>query len=145
MTAPLPPTTASDAELAAFLREAARYFDRLPINGEDNAHWANMYNAKNCRQAADRLDKRSAEVAAKDALIAGLRTRLGLYAIREEFDYPAEVPEFCGYWCEDCKDHIEADGSAHGEKCLCRGVPPMTQRAIRTRAALTPRMEASDG
>lgn len=43
--------------LAAFLRETARYFERRETNGEDKAHWANVYNADNCRQAADFIDR----------------------------------------------------------------------------------------
>lgn len=34
----------------AFLEEAARYFSKLPHNGEDRAYWANVYNADNCRR-----------------------------------------------------------------------------------------------
>lgn len=38
-----------------FLMEAARYFERRDIEGEDRAFWANVYNAENCRRIADRL------------------------------------------------------------------------------------------
>jgi hypothetical protein len=38
-----------------FLREAARYFECRPTGNEDRAHWANVYNAENCRRIADRL------------------------------------------------------------------------------------------
>ena len=43
-----------------FLEEAARYFEKRPTGGEDKAHWANVYNAKNCRDVArliEGLDK----------------------------------------------------------------------------------------
>lgn len=40
---------------AAFLLEMARYFEGRPTNGEDRAHWANVYNAENCRRIAARL------------------------------------------------------------------------------------------
>lgn len=40
------------AEIEAFLTEAARYFEKRPTGGEDMAHWANVYNAENCRKAA---------------------------------------------------------------------------------------------
>lgn len=39
----------------AWLREASRYFSARPTNGEDSAHWANVYNAKNANDIADRL------------------------------------------------------------------------------------------
>mgnify|MGYP007028080193 CR=1 FL=1 len=39
----------------AFLEEAARYFERRDTQGEDRAHWANVYNAENCRKIAKRL------------------------------------------------------------------------------------------
>lgn len=35
-----------------FLETAARYFESRPTGGEDQAHWANVYNAQNCRQIA---------------------------------------------------------------------------------------------
>jgi hypothetical protein len=46
-----------------FLREAAEYFERRPTNGEDSAHWANVYNAKNCRDIADLLSGEAREAA----------------------------------------------------------------------------------
>lgn len=45
----------SNAELAAFLREAATYFKGRPTGGEDSAFWANEANAERCQIAADRL------------------------------------------------------------------------------------------
>lgn len=39
----------------AWLREAARYFSARDTQGEDRAHWANVYNAENARKLADRL------------------------------------------------------------------------------------------
>ena len=35
-----------------FLEEAATYFLNRPTNGEDIAHWANIYNAENCTKIA---------------------------------------------------------------------------------------------
>lgn len=35
-----------------FLMKAALYFEQRPTKGEDSAHWANVYNAKNCREVA---------------------------------------------------------------------------------------------
>jgi len=44
----------------AWLREAARYFRNRPTNGEDRAHWANVYNAQNADNLADRLSSGTA-------------------------------------------------------------------------------------
>ena len=50
--------TLTDEQLAViekrpdFLLEAARYFRKRPTNGEDRAHWANVYNAENCEKMA---------------------------------------------------------------------------------------------
>lgn len=41
-----------------FLREAAEYFENRPTNGEDKAHWSNVYNAKNCRDIAAMLEEK---------------------------------------------------------------------------------------
>jgi hypothetical protein len=46
----------------AFLTEAARYFETRPTGGEDAAHWSNVFNAKNCRKAADTLKRQAAEI-----------------------------------------------------------------------------------
>lgn len=40
----------------AFLEEAARYFENRPTGGEDRAHWANVFNAKNCRDANAQIE-----------------------------------------------------------------------------------------
>lgn len=39
-------------EAIDFLNEAARYFEKRDTNGEDKAHWSNVYNAMNCRKIA---------------------------------------------------------------------------------------------
>jgi hypothetical protein len=44
-----------------FLHEMAAYFEGLPA-AEDRAHWANVYNAKNCRDIATYLESISAPV-----------------------------------------------------------------------------------
>jgi hypothetical protein len=46
----------TNQQASAFLREAAAYFERRPINGEDSAFWSNVKNAENCRKIADMLD-----------------------------------------------------------------------------------------
>lgn len=40
-----------------FLEEAAEYFEHRPTNGEDRAHWANVYNAENCRKAIEEISR----------------------------------------------------------------------------------------
>jgi hypothetical protein len=55
----------------AFLTEAARYFETRPTGGEDAAHWSNVFNAKNCRKAADTLERQAAEIERlREALVA---------------------------------------------------------------------------
>ncbi len=39
-----------------FLMEAAKYFEKRPTNDEDQAQWANIYNAENCRRIARRIE-----------------------------------------------------------------------------------------
>ncbi|WP_028955933.1 hypothetical protein [Sulfitobacter sp. 20_GPM-1509m] len=57
-------------QITDFLEEAARYFEGRNTNGEDKAHWSNIYNAENCRKAADTL---AAQQAVIDELVAALR------------------------------------------------------------------------
>ena len=38
-----------------FLQDAARYFENRDTQGEDRAHWANVYNAENCRKIVELL------------------------------------------------------------------------------------------
>lgn len=45
-----------------FLREAANHFERRPTGGEDMAHWSNVYNAKNCREIADLLERNKSRI-----------------------------------------------------------------------------------
>ena len=68
----------------AFLTEAARYFETRPTGGEDAAHWSNVFNAKNCREAADTLERQAAE-------IERLRGALGYYA-KQNWEWPSEGP-----------------------------------------------------
>ncbi len=46
-----------------WLEEAARYFENRSTGGEDRAHWANVYNAENCRKIATALSAQEAEIA----------------------------------------------------------------------------------
>lgn len=69
----------------AFLAEAARYFETRPTGGgEDAAHWSNVFNAnaKNCRQAADTLERQAAEIKRLREALSGInqlaRDRLAL-------------------------------------------------------------------
>jgi hypothetical protein len=50
------------AKEIVWLREAARYFETRPTGGEDAAHWSNVFNAKNCREAADTIERLAAEI-----------------------------------------------------------------------------------
>lgn len=49
----------------------------------------------------------------------GLRVRLRHYAVKEEFDYPAERPVSCGMFCQECKENVSNDGlTGHAAGCL---------------------------
>jgi hypothetical protein len=41
------------SEAIKFLEDAAKYFEKRDTSGEDKAHWANVYNAENCRKVAE--------------------------------------------------------------------------------------------
>jgi hypothetical protein len=58
----------------AFLTEAARYFEARPTGGEDAAHWSNVFNAKNCREAAALIERLSAEREGLEAELVEART-----------------------------------------------------------------------
>jgi hypothetical protein len=63
MTIPPPskPTRAAIEGLqmadVVFLRDAARYFENRPTNGEHRAHWVNAYNASNCNRIAGLIER----------------------------------------------------------------------------------------
>ena len=40
-------------EAVSWLNAAAQYFGNRPTNGEDKAHWANVYNAEACLKIAE--------------------------------------------------------------------------------------------
>lgn len=48
----IPLGTGDVAQATEFLETAAKYFEGRPTHGEDSAHWANFFNAKNCRTIA---------------------------------------------------------------------------------------------
>ena len=56
----------------AFLEDAAVYFENRSTGGEDRAHWANGYNAANCRRIAHRLASTTAQTEAVQALVDAL-------------------------------------------------------------------------
>lgn len=58
---------------ALFLDEAARYFEKRPTGGEDMAHWANVFNAENCRVSAAAIRDLLAERAAALAVVTTAR------------------------------------------------------------------------
>ncbi len=93
--------------------------------------------------AASHPDHRSHPAPATVEIIEALKARLGSYAITEEYDFPGDAAEFCGYWCHECREHVEADGTGHGKDCPCHGVAPNTPRAVKERAALAPATEGS--
>lgn len=80
--------------ISVFLKGAAKYFEKRPTDGEDLAHWANVFNAENCLKAADALETKAAEIACRDALIKDhLRKILHLENRIEEEHYRAEKAE----------------------------------------------------
>lgn len=68
-----------------------------------------------------------------------LRALVGSYAINDEFDFPADVPEFCGFWCNQCKNDISLGGEGHSTRCACFGVAPDTAQARKERARSLPK------
>ncbi len=56
-----------------FLREAATHFEQRDTHGEDNAHWSNVYNAKNCREAANLIDTQQQEISRLQGLLNKLQ------------------------------------------------------------------------
>ena len=44
------------SEATKFLEESAKYFETRDTKGEDKAHWANVYNAENCRKVAQLIE-----------------------------------------------------------------------------------------
>lgn len=44
------------AALVKFQQESAAYFEARDTGGEDRAHWANVFNAENCRKTADTIE-----------------------------------------------------------------------------------------
>lgn len=116
MTAPLPPTTASDAELVAELR-------RVIAEASMVCHQAGYHDLgegldEKVAPTLDRLDKLSAEVAAKDAALALWSESI----IMSDDGRPISIRDI---------------GMGYG------GDVAMAAQA--TRAALSPRMEADNG
>lgn len=87
-TTPPAPTTeqsGNSGALAAWCRDAARYFENRPTGGEDAAHWANVINAENARKAAAALEALSARVEAAEAraMEASLATHRQAFCIQQ--------------------------------------------------------------
>jgi hypothetical protein len=40
-----------------FMEKVAQHFEHLPTEGEDRAHWANVYNAANARSVKATLQR----------------------------------------------------------------------------------------
>lgn len=62
------------SKLEDFLNEAAIYFSKRPTNGEDAAHWSNVYNAENCRKAADALSQQEKQIERLREALLRIRT-----------------------------------------------------------------------
>lgn len=66
-----------------------------------------------------------ADLAAAQAQeIARLKSKLARYAIHEEYDCPGDAPEFCGWLCSICGEHVEENGSGHLSDCVISGHNP---------------------
>lgn len=72
----LVPSGFDQAHGVAFLHEAARYFEGRQTDGEDAAHWANVYNAVNCREAADMIEFLLAELRAMSGYLLNAKVDL---------------------------------------------------------------------
>ncbi|MCV9940884.1 hypothetical protein OIU35_31425 [Boseaceae bacterium BT-24-1] len=130
MTAPLPPTTASDAELVASkLRARAESFGRL----HGNYLYYGAGDSLTDKEAAVLIDKLSAEVAALHVRFGQLHAAKDIHA---EMRHAAET---------------EAAGLRKAAKCALGhltgnmdGDMDLGDPVEMLRAALTPRMETSD-
>lgn len=83
-----------------WLEEAARYFENRPIGGEDKAHWANVYNAENCRKIATALSAQEEEL----GRLRGLLT---------------EAREWINDWADTAREHdlvARIDAALEGSK-----------------------------
>lgn len=82
----------AEAGLVAWLEGAATYFEKRPTNGEDRAHWANVFNAENCRKAAAEITRLRAEVERKDAALEPFARHLN--EMKFDLDYEGnELPD----------------------------------------------------
>lgn len=52
-----PGTVSTKEQAILFLEDVEKYFLNRPTNGEDRAYWANVYNAENCRNIIDLINK----------------------------------------------------------------------------------------
>ena len=111
-------TSTRIAEWVACALNGAAEFDAAPALENSKAPLADAH-SKSLSSDLSSLRKGAEE----------LRRKLAGYAITEEYDFPGDAPEFCGFWCNECKEHVEADGSGHRDSCLCHGVRPQTARA----------------
>ena len=41
------------------------------------------------------------------------------HGTHEEFDYPGDAPESCGWWCDICEQHINDDDQSLGHALHC--------------------------
>lgn len=73
--------------LVEFLESAAKYFETCNTQGEDRAHWANVYNAGNCRKAADAITQLTRERDEARAEVERLREGVGQICIDSNPDW----------------------------------------------------------
>lgn len=71
----------------------------------------------------DQPDPLAAELRAALDEIERLREALAVYGTHADFDWPGDVPEFCGYECNVCDRGVDKDGNGHQSDCLLAGYP----------------------
>jgi hypothetical protein len=59
LTAFPPEKTMTNEDAIKWLEQAAKYFEKRPTNGEDSAHWSNVYNAESARKIAELLKEKT--------------------------------------------------------------------------------------
>ena len=74
----------------------------------------------NVMKAADLLAALTDLADAQAQENAKLKSKLARYAIHEEYDCPGDTPEFCGWLCSICGEHVEENGSGHLNDCVIR-------------------------
>lgn len=58
-------------------------------------------------------------IAIKPELAKAALRALVQHGTHEEFDYPGDGPESCGWWCDICNQHIDDDDRAQDHSASC--------------------------